>query len=54
MKTASDPTLTKMHKKINELVQDANVSLNSQIKVQNDLVELKKEIEYLKRAVRNF
>jgi len=54
MKTASDPTLIKMHKKINELVQAENDNFKASVETTRKIAEIEKELNYLKAAVRNF
>ena len=44
MATAADATLSKMHMKINELVVDANETLQAQLKMKNQIVTLEKTL----------
>ena len=53
MAVASDVTLAKMFKKINELVADANSSLLSDLKLRNEIAGIKKELRDLKAMVAN-
>lgn len=48
MATAADPTLAAMLKKINELVVEANETLQSQVRIRNDMADIKKEVHELK------
>ena len=45
---ASDITLSKMYKKINELVVDANDNIKYQLKMKNDIADLHKIIKDMK------
>jgi len=51
--TASDITLSKMFKKINELVKEANDSLQADLKIRNDIAQIKKELNDLKLRIMN-
>ncbi len=53
MVTASDPTLAKMLKKINELVQDANLNLPAQTKMKVRIFVLEKELKEMKLRLMN-
>lgn len=51
--TASDATLAKFHKKINELVKEANENFQSQLKLRNDIAALNKELREIKMRIMN-
>jgi len=53
MATAADATLSKMHIKINELVVDANETLQAQLKMKNQIVDIIKEIRNIKLRLMN-
>ena len=53
MSIAADPTLAAIFKKVNELVADANDSIQSQLKMRNELAVIKKELKDLKMMLAN-
>lgn len=53
MATAADPTLAKMHKKINELIGASNDDFNSVLKIKNEIVDIKKELRDIKMRLMN-
>ncbi len=53
MATASDATLAKMYKKINELVKDANETVLAQNKMKNQIIDLQKELKDIKMRLMN-
>ncbi len=53
MATASDPTLLKMYKKINELVEDANLNLPAQTKLKIRIFALETQLKEMKLRLMN-
>jgi hypothetical protein len=53
IKIASDITLTKMFKKINELVHDNNDTLQSFLKIRNEIADIRKELKEIKLRLMN-
>ena len=52
--TATDATLSKMHKKINELVGASNDDFQSVLKIKNELVDIRKELKDIKMRLMNY
>lgn len=50
---ASDITLSKMYKKINELVVDANDNIKYQLKMKNDIADIRKELHDMRLRLTN-
>ncbi len=53
MKGYTDPHYLKLIKKINELVKEANESLQSDLRIRNEISAIKKELKDLQALVRN-
>jgi len=54
IETALNPTLGKIVNKLNELVDDANDSLKSDIRLRNEIAALNKQIADMKKDLSKF
>lgn len=53
MRGFTDPHYLILIKKINELVKESNESLHSDLRIRNEIAQLKKDVKDLQNAVRN-